>query len=161
MIDLKTQVLQAIADRHDGHLPPDQVVESARHPLSPLHDYFEWDDAKAGDAYRLQQARALIRSVRIEVRSGTSTVVAPLFVRNPDLPPKQQGYVTIARLVKSEDSARAAVLAEFGRVAAALERAKAVAAAVGLVEEIDALLASVSLVQARLSPADTAERVGH
>jgi len=44
------------------------VVSEAESKNSPLHSYFEWDDAKAGYAHRLWQARQLIASVRwIEV----------------------------------------------------------------------------------------------
>ena len=51
----------------DGELDPHDIVREARDPESVLHDSFEWDDAKAGAAYRLDQARALIRRVEFEV----------------------------------------------------------------------------------------------
>jgi hypothetical protein len=56
--------LQGIYETH-GQLTPRLVVDEARDPGHELHDHFEWDDAVAGDAWRCQQARALIRSVRI------------------------------------------------------------------------------------------------
>ena len=37
------------------------VVERARDTKSSLHGLFEWDDSKAGEAYRLGQARGVIR----------------------------------------------------------------------------------------------------
>ena len=52
-------------EKEYGALTPGNVVESARPEDSPLHDSFEWDNEKAGDAYRLVQARALIRRVYI------------------------------------------------------------------------------------------------
>lgn len=51
--------------REHGELTPVLVVDAARPNDSPLHDRFEWDDHAAGEAYRLVQARALIRSVKI------------------------------------------------------------------------------------------------
>jgi len=48
-----------------GALSADAVVDAARAPASPLHRHFEWNDAKAGHAYRLAQARYLIRSITI------------------------------------------------------------------------------------------------
>ncbi len=46
-----------------GILQAEAVVERARSANSALHSYFEWDDDKAADAYRLQQARNVIRAV--------------------------------------------------------------------------------------------------
>lgn len=48
-----------------GALTPKGVVDAARDEAHPLHSRFEWDDAVAGEAYRLEQARGLIRSVRV------------------------------------------------------------------------------------------------
>lgn len=44
-----------------GLLTPRVVVDEAADPMHPLHHRFEWDDAVAGDAYRLQQAASLLR----------------------------------------------------------------------------------------------------
>lgn len=52
--------LQRLYVQH-GELRSSTVVEAARDKRSPLHDYFEWDDHKAGHEYRLQQARKLMR----------------------------------------------------------------------------------------------------
>lgn len=60
------QELQEIYDQNNS-LTPALVVEVASNPSHPLHDRFEWDDEKAGDKYRLHQARQLIRSVKIRV----------------------------------------------------------------------------------------------
>jgi hypothetical protein len=38
----------------------DVVLGDARNPKSPLHSYFEWDDAVAGERYRRAQATAMI-----------------------------------------------------------------------------------------------------
>lgn len=59
------QELQRIANQHHGTLEPAQVVDSAAAPQSPLHHYFEWDDTEAARQHRLNQARYLIRSVKI------------------------------------------------------------------------------------------------
>lgn len=39
---------------------PEVLVEDGRHPDSPLRKYFEWDDKKAGEAYRISQAKKLL-----------------------------------------------------------------------------------------------------
>jgi hypothetical protein len=62
--------LQAIYDQR-GALTPALVVQEATDASHPLHDYFEWDDAEAGAQWRLNQARQLIRSVKIVYREAT------------------------------------------------------------------------------------------
>ena len=59
--------LAALAERHDGGLDAVQVVDAARDPASALHRYFEWDDSAAAAEYRLDQARAVIRSIKVTV----------------------------------------------------------------------------------------------
>ena len=56
--------LQAIYDQNE-RLTPQLVVDTARDEAHPLHERFEWNDKVAGEAYRLDQARRLIRSVRV------------------------------------------------------------------------------------------------
>lgn len=46
-----------------GSLTPRYVVDDAASNNSPLHRCFEWDDDKAADNYRLDQARKLIGSI--------------------------------------------------------------------------------------------------
>lgn len=57
------ETLAEIARAHDGHIPTRDVVEMARPADSPLHPAFEWDDGIAGEAYRLEQAQRLVRSL--------------------------------------------------------------------------------------------------
>jgi hypothetical protein len=57
--------LDQIRVRSGGQLHPQNVVEDARDPKSLLHPHFEWDDKKAAELHRVDQARALIRSIRV------------------------------------------------------------------------------------------------
>ena len=61
--------LQAVHD-DSGRLTPQIVVDAARPVEHPLHERFEWNDKLAGEAYRLDQARRLIRSVRVTYREA-------------------------------------------------------------------------------------------
>jgi hypothetical protein len=56
-----TAELRRIAEERGGLLRPEEVVEHARDPESPLHNWFEWDDDAAAEKYRIHQARNLIR----------------------------------------------------------------------------------------------------
>ena len=60
------QALAKIAEDGGGRLTPPAVVEAARNPRNVLHRHFEWDDVKAAQAFRLDQARAIIGVIRIE-----------------------------------------------------------------------------------------------
>jgi len=60
----KFLALQKIEKEH-GKLEPSVIVDAARDPNHVLHNYFEWDNGKAADEYRLWQARQLIVSVYV------------------------------------------------------------------------------------------------
>lgn len=69
------EALSQISDGAKGELTPKAVVDAARNKRNPLHHHFEWDDATAAENYRLDQARNLIRIVRVideEAREGTT-----------------------------------------------------------------------------------------
>lgn len=105
---MKEQVvteLKRIYER-DGKLRTTAVVSEAKKKTSPLHPEFEWDDSKAGEEYRLIQARQLIRSVRIERPVGDgSTIKEPMFihVRNEEGQGVEGEYHTRDVLVKHPD----------------------------------------------------------
>ena len=56
-----------------GGITPEAVVGVASDPNNVLHAHFEWDDAKAGHAHRVQQARLLIKRVKITTPAGSTT----------------------------------------------------------------------------------------
>ena len=55
-------------------IKPKDVVDTARNPRNPLHPHFEWRDQIAAERYRLDQARNLLRTLRIE---DTATNLGP------------------------------------------------------------------------------------
>lgn len=72
--------LKRIAAENDGVLLPERVVDAARSQASPLHSWFEWDDARASAAYRIWQARQLL-SVTVEyVGIGDNAKMSRVFV---------------------------------------------------------------------------------
>ena len=60
------EALQRVKDSHEGDLNPKDVVEAARSSRNVLHRHFEWDDQKAAEAHRVDQARELIRVICVE-----------------------------------------------------------------------------------------------
>lgn len=134
------KALHQIAEANNGTLTPDAVVATARNPKSVLHDFFTWDDSIAAQQYRNEQARSLIRSVRIEFKTETRVYSSVGYVRDPELPNDEQGYTSITRLRNKPDAARDAICREFAMAAAALRRAREIATALGLKEEIDTMI---------------------
>lgn len=131
--------LQAMADAKGSMLTADEVIAAARDPNSVLHDQFDWDTEKAAEEHWRHVARRLIKVVEFEVKTKQLTVRIPMFVRNPYMPAKRQGYISVGKLRSDKDAAREVVVAEFARAAAALERAQNLAAFFGLENEVGEL----------------------
>lgn len=68
--------LERIARKHNGILRPADVVGEARDPRNILHDVFEWDDTVAAEAYRIEQAKQLIRVQVIVIEKHAEPVRA-------------------------------------------------------------------------------------
>ena len=64
--------IEAVRAANDGSVPAEAVVKAAKRKTNPLHPEFEWDDSVAGQEFRLEQARRMVRSlvvVRDEIKS--------------------------------------------------------------------------------------------
>lgn len=58
-------------EKNAGALTPELLVDRARPPDSPIHNLFDWDDARAAESWRLSQARVLIASVCVSIQTRT------------------------------------------------------------------------------------------
>lgn len=124
----------------EARLTPETVVEAARDPRSPLHDRFQWDDSLAGEAYRLQQARALIKQVRVDVVRADQTVIrAPVFVRAPE---GGEGYALTQAVAVSAPDRRQVVLMALAQVRTILRNLAA--------QEVDEIIEHIDVVTAQL-----------
>ncbi len=72
------EALAKITEAHAGRLVPEDVVNAAKDKKSPLHLHFEWNDAVAAHSYRMDQARNIIRIIRVE--DSDSGEVQPAYV---------------------------------------------------------------------------------
>lgn len=83
------------------------IVAYARPDGSPLHGYFEWDDAAAAERYREEQAGHLVRSVKVTVREddGTTREMRAFYpVRAADSGEEEQRqYVSIKTVLAERD----------------------------------------------------------
>jgi hypothetical protein len=69
------QELEGIRKQGNGILHPDAVVRFAEQKKSALHDMFEWDDSKAGEAHRLWQARQIISLELVIIDKKTGDII--------------------------------------------------------------------------------------
>ena len=101
--------LTEIAEQHHGVLNGRDILEAARNPEHVLHRFFEWDDPTASEAYRLVQASALIRRVRLSiVRSAEGTrelsiLTTRQFQSRPSMRSALGGYEPIEALLSDEE----------------------------------------------------------
>lgn len=72
-VEVAEKELSAIHEKF-GSLTTHNVLQCARSPESPLHDYFVWDDTEAAEKYRLMQAGQLIRSIRVRISKAAPPV---------------------------------------------------------------------------------------
>ena len=56
-------ILERVRVTNNGRLAPRDVLAEATPKSSPLHPYFEWNNGKAANKYRIEQAKYLIRSI--------------------------------------------------------------------------------------------------
>lgn len=64
--------LVKIRQRH-GRITPKLVVAWARPAKNPLHRFFTWDNRAAAAEHRLYEASALIRSIKLIIRTDPNT----------------------------------------------------------------------------------------
>jgi hypothetical protein len=134
-----------------GQITAALVLADARRDDSPLHGLFDWEDPRAAEKFRLDQARLVIREVQIRITTTTTSVAAPFYVRDPEAP--RAGYVSVFALQRNAAAARESLLQELTRVAGNLTRAKSLALVLGFGDEMDTLMAEVLGVQQRITGA--------
>lgn len=55
--------IDKLIEQHNGEITPEQVVEDAQNPESPLHEHFVWDDQHAAQLHRIAEARILLAHI--------------------------------------------------------------------------------------------------
>lgn len=94
--DVAGKALNEIEKVH-GELTPPVVVVEAANPRNPLHRCFEWDDTTAAKRFREEQARFLLRSIRVIVDYKGKKIEQPVYVnvriQGEDEGPQRSFYV--------------------------------------------------------------------
>ncbi len=139
----RIEELKAIAKNDGGVLRPERVVDFARDPTTALHAAFTWDDSEAAEAWRLHQARNIIRvSVQVVERAGKPLTV-PVFVSLQADRNAGGGYRETYAVMGDKDT-RAALLAEARRDMEAFEERFA------MFEELAEVLAAMRKARKRI-----------
>lgn len=69
-----TKELELIRQKAGGFLRPQDVVKYAKNKKTALHKFFEWNDGRAAEKWRIRQAQELIRVV-VTINEHTSEKV--------------------------------------------------------------------------------------
>ena len=85
-----------------GVLKPKDVVEESKDDSSVLHSIFQWDNNKAADSWRIQQAADLIRNVIVTVDSKEVKCNVRAFVSVSESPFSVASYVPIDEALRNE-----------------------------------------------------------
>lgn len=133
------ETIEKLQKAQNSPLEPETIVAAAKDAKSILHPHFEWDDAVAAEAFRVDQARELVRSLTVDIsRSNLETKNVRAFV-NVEAG-EERGYVSTATAMSSEDlrkqvlrkafaeleswRARHAELSELARIFAAIDETR-------------------------------------
>lgn len=95
---------------NEGRGQPEDIVEEARSESSPLHEHFEWDDAKAAHRHRISQARQLLQVIEIRVRTTGDAERDHVRVAHNIRLHGERTYVSIDEIQASEEYQRLLVL---------------------------------------------------
>lgn len=89
--------LESLRRALGGRLTPSDVLEAGSSDRSPLHRYFDWDEASAANAYRVSQAGDLMRAVVVEVDRGKQKepLIVRAFVSVPHSENKRPVYTSV------------------------------------------------------------------
>lgn len=161
--------LSRLLDRNGGApLTPAQVLADARKPTSPLHTHFEWDNNAAAEAYRLDQARHLLRSVKVvftDQRTGEESIAVRAFLIPPTAAQAgeeddddgadadESGYVRSVTLLSDAEMRRRLVLRALRELEAWRSRHQALVELAAVFDALDTVAAAVQPAAAQKSTA--------
>ncbi len=101
------EYLEKLEEEHSG-LTAKIVVDDARPVGSLLHPCFEWNDTKAAEEYRMEQARLLMRSIKVvtHIKKGKEEIINEVRLihhvkRNKD---EESKYHTIYKIAEDPNS---------------------------------------------------------
>lgn len=150
LTEAAVQRVRELAAEHGGRLDSGIILEEAKKTDSPLHGYITWNKTKAAEKCWHREANQIIKMVRVRVTTETHQYKVPAFIRDPERPAGEKGFVEASRIASDEDIAREALLSEFGRAASAMRRARAYAAMFQMADTVDQFTQELDAVRTSL-----------
>lgn len=77
--DVVERELSALYEKN-GKLTAEIVIQEAKQKTHPLHEFFTWDNKEAAINFRLEEARMMIRTVKITINTGVTNVTVRKYV---------------------------------------------------------------------------------
>jgi hypothetical protein len=90
-----------------GTVTPKIILEDSRDENAPLHPCFEWNDGKAAEAFRLQQAREILVCLQVTVESGEKEIGTRAFVNVADQDEKNGAFIAVGAALSKEETRQA------------------------------------------------------
>jgi len=85
-----------------GEISAKQLLDTAKSIRSPLHKYFDWDDTKAAEKWRLHQSRQMLSSIVVTVNCDNIPKEQRCFV-NVVNDSKENVYVPVLTAINKPD----------------------------------------------------------
>lgn len=133
--------LERVRAAHKGRLHAKDIVAAARSKVSPLHDKFEWDNTRAAQLYRLEQAAELIREVTFLPADSDEPVRTYVSLSSDRI--GKNGYRAMADVLSDADLTKqllADALAELEQFSTRYDRLKKIASMKRVFRTIEARL---------------------
>lgn len=101
-VDDAVAELEKIKEKH-GKITPDVVVKEAKKKKSPLHNCFEWDDTVAAAAWRMTQAKYMIRQIEVVITAEEDKPPVRIRAFHSVIEEDQAEYVTVQQAKDNPD----------------------------------------------------------
>jgi len=105
----------------------ERLIDLARPQDHPLHKEFTWNDRKAAEERRLEQARKLIQRAGVVIVVSNRVFQGPGYVKDPTVPHQQPGYRAVEALARVRHNCVASLEAEISAIAALVWRGRMLA----------------------------------
>lgn len=111
-------------ERKQKRFVPGEVVDFARDESTALHECFEWDDTVAGELFRVEQAKSIIRHIVVVPGEDDEAETKPrrLFVSIKD--GKKDHYMDTEKAMSDEDLRRQVLTAAWKELLALYNKYK-------------------------------------
>ena len=105
------ETVATLAQENGGVCPPAALVDASRPQDAPTHKLFTWDDDAAAEAWRRQEARNVVRCLRVVSEGSKAKPSAFLHVNIVSGDGPKEGYAPFATVV-ADDGMRDQALKE-------------------------------------------------